>query len=60
MLIILFREPLAIIYLAAQQLMQIKAVLFKCVQGADSSLLFHTLKKKNILVCFLRNKICLN
>lgn len=35
MLIILHTEPLAIIYLGAQQFMQIKAALFKCVQGGD-------------------------
>lgn len=36
-LIILHTEPLAIIYLAEQQFVQIKAALFKCVQGADLS-----------------------
>lgn len=35
MLITLHTEPLAIIYLGAQQFMQIKAALFKCVQRAD-------------------------
>lgn len=48
MLIILHTEPLAIIYLAAQQFMQIKGALFKRVQGADFSSVPYTLKKKNI------------
>ena len=47
MLIILHTEPLAIIYLGAQQFMQIKAALFKCVQGEDFSSVPIHLRKKN-------------